>query len=49
MPKGREVDKAKIEVIEKMSPPFSVRGVVVTWDRTVYLRYIKNFSKIVHP
>ena len=48
--KGIEVDKAKIEVIDKLPPPISVKGIRsflghVGFDR----RFIKDFSKITKP
>ncbi|XP_049357950.1 uncharacterized protein LOC125822577 [Solanum verrucosum] len=47
---GLEVDKAKIEVIEKLSPLISVRGIRSFLGHAgFYRRYIKDFSKIAHP
>ncbi|XP_070026112.1 uncharacterized protein [Nicotiana sylvestris] len=47
---GTEVDKAKIEVISKLLPPTSVKGV---WSFSGHARFyrcfIKNFSKVVNP
>ncbi|XP_070035208.1 uncharacterized protein [Nicotiana tomentosiformis] len=44
------VDKAKIEVISKLPPPSSVKGV---WSflghARFYQRFIKDFSKVVNP
>ncbi|PKI47522.1 hypothetical protein CRG98_032112 [Punica granatum] len=47
---GIEVDKAKVETIEKLQPPSSVRG-VQSFLRHVgfYRRFIKDFSKITKP
>ena len=48
--KGIEVDKAKVEVIEKLPPPISVKGVRSFLRHAgFYKRFIKDFSKIVHP
>ena len=48
--KGIEVDRAKVEVIERLSPPISVKGVrFFIWHAGFYRRFIKNFSKIGHP
>ena len=48
--KGIEVDKAKIEVIDKLPPPVNVKGIRsflghAGFDR----RFIKDFSKIAKP
>ncbi|XP_049410598.1 uncharacterized protein LOC125873788 [Solanum stenotomum] len=45
-----EVDKAKIEVIEKLAPPISVKGIRSFLGHTDFYRwFIKDFSKIAHP
>jgi hypothetical protein len=47
---GIEVDRAKIEVIEKLPPPTNVKGI---WSflghAGFYKRFIKNFSQIARP
>ncbi|XP_049372518.1 uncharacterized protein LOC125837442 [Solanum verrucosum] len=48
--KGLEVDKAKIEVIEKFPPPISVKCVCCFLGHAgFYRRFIKDFSKIASP
>ena len=48
--RGIEVDKAKIETIEKLLPPSSVKGIRSFLGHAgFYKRFIKDFSKIVKP
>ncbi|XP_070013773.1 uncharacterized mitochondrial protein AtMg00860-like [Nicotiana sylvestris] len=47
---GIGVDKAKIEVISKLPPPTSVKGVRSFLGHAgFYRRFIKKFSKVVNP
>ena len=44
------VDRAKVEVIEQLPPPISVKGVRSFLGHAgFYRRFIKDFSKILHP
>ena len=48
--RGIEVDKAKIEVIEKLPPPSSVKGIRSFLSHAgFYRRFIKDFSRIAKP
>ena len=48
--KGIEVDQAKVEVIERLPPPITVKGVRNFLGHAgFYQRYIKDFSKIAYP
>ena len=45
-----EVDKAKIEAIEKLPPPSSVKGIrSFLRHADIYRRFIKDFSQIAKP
>src|SRR5436190_1054415 len=47
---GIEVDRAKVEVIEKLPPPTSIRGIRSFLGHAgFYRRFIKDFSKISKP
>ena len=48
--RGIEVDKVKIEAIEKLPPPSSVKGICSFLGHDgFYRRFIKDFSQIVKP
>ena len=48
--RGTEVDKAKIDVIEKLPPPMNVKGVRSFLGHVgFYKRFIKDFSKVAKP
>ncbi|MCI13478.1 hypothetical protein A2U01_0034596, partial [Trifolium medium] len=48
--KGLEVDKAKVEVIEKLPPPVNIKGIRSFLGHAgFYRRFIKDFSKITKP
>ena len=48
--KGIEVDKAKVEIIEKLPPPISIKAIKSFLGHVgFYKRFIKDFSKIAKP
>ena len=48
--RGIEVDKAKIEVIEQLSPPMNIKGIQSFLGHAgFYRRFIKDFSFIARP
>lgn len=48
--RGIEVDRAKVEVIERLPPPTSIKGVRSFLSHAgFYRRFIKDFSKIAKP
>ena len=49
-PNGIEVDRAKVEIIEKLPPPNSIRAIRSFLGHAgFYRRFIKDFSKISKP
>ena len=49
-PEGIEVDRAKVEIIEKLPPPNSIRAIRSFLGHAgFYRRFIKDFSKISKP
>jgi len=48
--KGIEVDKAKVEIIQKLPPPKNVKGIKSFLGHAgFYKRFIKDFSIIAKP
>jgi hypothetical protein len=48
--RGIEVDRAKIEVIEKLPSPVNIKGICSFIDHAeFYRRFIKDFSQIAGP
>ena len=48
--KGIDIDLSKVEVIERLPPPISVKGVRSFFGHAgFYRRIIKDFWKIAHP
>ena len=48
--KGIEVDRAKVEVIKRLPPPISIKGVRSFLGHAGFFRrFIKDLSKIAHP
>ncbi|XP_015075911.1 uncharacterized protein LOC107020101 [Solanum pennellii] len=47
--KGKEVDRVKVEVIEMIPPPISVKGVRSLLGHAGFYQRFKDFSETVHP
>jgi len=48
--RGIEIDKAKLDVIDKLPPPINVKGIQSFLGHAgFYRRFIKDFSKIAKP
>jgi hypothetical protein len=48
--KGIELDKAKVDLIQNLPPPTSIKEICCFLGHTsFYYRFIKDFSKITHP
>ena len=48
--KGIEVEKIKIEVIDKLPPPTLIKGIISFLGHAeFYRRFIKDFSKVAKP
>ncbi|KAK9011205.1 hypothetical protein V6N11_044059 [Hibiscus sabdariffa] len=48
--KGIEVDRAKIDIISKLPPPTTVKGIrSFLWHAGFYRRFIEDFSKMTKP
>ena len=46
--KGIEVDRAKVEVIERLSPPISVKSVRCFWDMQAFTGCLVRISHNLH-